>query len=84
MSRRGFRDDAIYFDHTGDCRDARYHKGCPGRWRGRAGAEARSAAQCGDPGYAAAQHKLGRRLPGRGAGLPAARGRVRPDDGRPR
>jgi Phage integrase central domain len=34
MSRRGFRDDAIYFDHTGDCRDARYHKGCPGRWRG--------------------------------------------------
>jgi integrase len=34
MSRRGFRDDAIYFDHSGDCRDARYHKGCPGRWRG--------------------------------------------------
>ena len=34
MNRRGFRDDAIYFDHSGDCRDARYHKGCPGRWRG--------------------------------------------------
>ena len=34
MSRRGFRDDAVYFDHSGDCRDARYHKGCPGRWRG--------------------------------------------------
>ncbi len=34
MSRRGFRDDAIYFDHSGDCRDPRYHKGCPGRWRG--------------------------------------------------
>ncbi len=26
--------DAIYFDHSGDCRDARNHKGCPGRWRG--------------------------------------------------
>jgi integrase len=34
MSRRGFGDDAVYFDHIGDCRDARYHKGCPGRWRG--------------------------------------------------
>ena len=34
MSRRGFGDDAIYFDHSGDCRDARHHKGCPGRWRG--------------------------------------------------
>ena len=34
MSRRGFRDDAIYFDHSGDCRDARSHKGCAGRWRG--------------------------------------------------
>ena len=34
MSRRGFRDDAIYFDHSGDCRDARSHKGCSGRWRG--------------------------------------------------
>jgi hypothetical protein len=34
MSRRNFGDDAIYFDHSGDCRDARHHKGCPGRWRG--------------------------------------------------
>ena len=34
ISRRGFGDDAIYFDHSGECRDARYHKGCPGRWRG--------------------------------------------------
>jgi hypothetical protein len=34
MGRRGFREDAIYFDHSGDCRDARYYKACPGRWRG--------------------------------------------------
>jgi integrase len=34
MIRRGFGDDAIYFDRSGDCRGARYHKGCPGRWRG--------------------------------------------------
>jgi integrase len=34
MGRRGFREDGIYFDHSGDCRDARNHKGCPGRWRG--------------------------------------------------
>jgi integrase len=34
MGRRGFGDDAIYFDHSGDCHDARLHKGCPGRWRG--------------------------------------------------
>jgi len=34
MGRRGFRDGAIYFDHSGDCRDARLHQGCPGRWRG--------------------------------------------------
>jgi len=33
MGRRGFREDAIYFDHSGDCRDMR-HKGCSGRWRG--------------------------------------------------
>ena len=33
MARRGFREDTIYFDHFGDCRDARHHKGCPGRWR---------------------------------------------------
>ncbi len=34
MGRRGYGDDAIYFDHSGDCRDARHHKGCTGRWRG--------------------------------------------------
>jgi integrase len=34
MSRRGFGEDSIYFDHSGDCRDDRYHRGCPGRWRG--------------------------------------------------
>jgi integrase len=32
--RRGYGEDAIYFDHTGECRDRRHHKGCPGRWRG--------------------------------------------------
>ena len=32
--RRGYGEDAIYFDHTGECRDHRHHKGCPGRWRG--------------------------------------------------
>ena len=34
MGRRGFREDAIYFDHLGECRDARHRKGCLGRWRG--------------------------------------------------
>ena len=33
MSRRGFGDDAIYFDHSA-APHARHHKGCPGRWRG--------------------------------------------------
>lgn len=32
--RRGSGDDAIYFDHSGDCRDERLHKSCAGRWRG--------------------------------------------------
>jgi integrase len=32
--RRGFGEDAIYFDHVGACHDGRHHKGCPGRWRG--------------------------------------------------
>jgi integrase len=32
--RRGYGEDAIYFDHAGECRDGRHHKGCPGRWRG--------------------------------------------------
>ncbi len=34
MGRRGFGDDAIYFDHSGDCCDARLHRRCSGRWRG--------------------------------------------------
>jgi integrase len=34
MSKRGFGEDAVYFDHSGECRDARHHKGCLGRWRG--------------------------------------------------
>jgi hypothetical protein len=36
MSRGGSGDDAIYLDHSGECRDARLHKGCPGRRRGAA------------------------------------------------
>src|SRR5258708_40063357 len=31
--RRGHNEGAIYFDHAGDCRDDRFHRGCPGRWR---------------------------------------------------
>jgi integrase len=34
VGRRGFREDAIYFDHSGDCHDVQHHRGCPGRWRG--------------------------------------------------
>jgi integrase len=34
MTRRGHGEDGIYFDHTAECRDERYHRGCPGRWRG--------------------------------------------------
>jgi integrase len=34
-ARRGHGEDSVYFDHEGaDCRDERYHRGCPGRWRG--------------------------------------------------
>jgi integrase len=32
--RRGYGEDAIYFDHVGECHDGKHHKGCPGRWRG--------------------------------------------------
>lgn len=32
--RRGYGEDAIYFDHIGECRDGKHHKGCSGRWRG--------------------------------------------------
>lgn len=34
MGRRGSGEDAIYFDHAAECKDARYHKPCRGRWRG--------------------------------------------------
>jgi hypothetical protein len=34
MSRRGWGDDGVYFDHRTECRDALHHKGCNGRWRG--------------------------------------------------
>jgi integrase len=34
MGRRRFGDDAIYFDHSDDCHDARLHRRCSGRWRG--------------------------------------------------
>jgi len=35
-TRRGHRDDSIYFDHRigTTCLDARLHKACAGRWRG--------------------------------------------------
>jgi len=35
-TRRGHRDDSIYFDHRvgTECSDARLHKACKGRWRG--------------------------------------------------
>jgi integrase len=32
--RRGYGEDAIYFDHVGGCHDGTHHKGCTGRWRG--------------------------------------------------
>jgi hypothetical protein len=32
--RRGNGEDAIYFEHIGDCRDPANHRHCPGRWRG--------------------------------------------------
>ena len=33
-TRRGWRGDAVYFDHTGPCTDVTRHRNCPGRWRG--------------------------------------------------
>ena len=50
----------------------------------RAAAEARAAGQPRRPRPRRGPAQAGRRLPGPGAGLPAARDRVRPDDGRPR
>ena len=32
--RRGWGEDSIYFDHSGECRDSDNHRHCPGRWRG--------------------------------------------------
>jgi integrase len=33
--RRGRGEDSIIFDHEGaECRDSKYHRHCPGRWRG--------------------------------------------------
>jgi hypothetical protein len=32
--RRGWGEDSIYFDHSGECRDPEAHQHCPGRWRG--------------------------------------------------
>src|SRR5215469_13291481 len=33
-TRRGWGNDAVYFDHTGPCTDETRHRHCPGRWRG--------------------------------------------------
>ena len=33
-TRRGWRGDAVYFDHIGPCTDPARHRNCPGRWRG--------------------------------------------------
>jgi integrase len=32
--RRGWGEDSIYFDHSGECRDPDSHRHCLGRWRG--------------------------------------------------
>ena len=32
--RRGWGEDSIYFDHSGECRDPEAHRHCFGRWRG--------------------------------------------------
>jgi len=34
VGRRGWGEDSIYFDHSGECRDPEAHRHCPGRWRG--------------------------------------------------
>jgi integrase len=33
-ARRGWHEDAIYFDHDGPCTDSERHRHCKGRWRG--------------------------------------------------
>ncbi len=32
--RRGWGEDSVHFDHSGQCRDPENHRHCPGRWRG--------------------------------------------------
>jgi integrase len=34
QERRSKGDDAIYFEHDGQCKDSTRHRRCPGRWRG--------------------------------------------------
>jgi integrase len=34
VTRRGWGEDGIFFEHTGECRDADRHRHCEGRWRG--------------------------------------------------
>ena len=34
MARRGWGEDGIFFEHTGECSDASRHRHCDGRWRG--------------------------------------------------
>ena len=34
MTRRGWGEDGVFFEHTGDCRDTDWHRHCEGRWRG--------------------------------------------------
>jgi integrase len=33
-SRRGWREDGVFFEHDGPCRDGDRHRHCAGRWRG--------------------------------------------------
>ena len=34
MTRRGWGEDGIFFEHTAECRDGDRHRHCEGRWRG--------------------------------------------------
>jgi len=33
-SRRGWREDGVFFEHNAPCRDSERHRNCDGRWRG--------------------------------------------------
>jgi integrase len=33
-SRRGWREDGVFFEHNSPCRDSERHRHCDGRWRG--------------------------------------------------